>query len=142
MVPMSNHRLIALPNIVDGEGFCSCGCGMDCTQELLITLQAFVFAIERERGKKVRVLWHGARCKSKNNATPGAAMFSEHMTGNAADCVFEEMDGSRWRKIDSQAIAAIAITSGLWGGIGWRKYHPTPGHIHLDIRPGKKAVIW
>lgn len=142
MIPMSGLASVNLPNILDHEGFCECGCGKASSQELLVLLQAFVYMVERTRGKKVRVHWHGARCQSHNNEIPGSAKFSEHLNGQAADCKFEEYDGTRWHPIDSATIAAYAIGSGLWGGIGWKKYHPVPGHIHLDIRPGRKAVIW
>lgn len=139
---MHNHRLIELGNIMDGEGFCSCGCGTDSTPELLITLQAFTLVLSRERGKKIRVFWSGARCKAKNTATKGSAQYSLHLTGEAADCKFEEYDGMRWRKIPSGTVATSAVGCGLWGGIGYKKYQKTTGHVHLDIRAGKSPVVW
>ena len=139
---MTDHRLVELPNIVDGEGFCSCGCGKDSTPELLITLQASVFLMARERGKRIRVFWYGARCQAKNQATRGHADRSLHLDGEAADTHWEEYDGARWVKIPSQTVAAIMVGGGVWGGVGWNKYENTTKHTHLDLRDGKNPVIW
>lgn len=138
----TDHRLVELKNVLDNEGYCSCGCGKGCTPELLVTLQAFVYVLERKYGLKTRVFWSGARCQKKNDATKGAAQYSLHLTGEAADCRFEQYDGARWEKIPSVQVAALAISSGLWGGVGYKKYLPKPGHVHLDVRSGKNPVVW
>ena len=126
MIPMNGSTCVNLPNILDHEGFCECGCGKSSSQELLTTLQVFVWLVERNRGKKVRVHWHGARCQSHNAEIPGSAKFSEHLNGQAADCKFEEYDGARWLPIDSATIAAYAISFGLWVGSAGRNTTLSP----------------
>ena len=137
-------RQVECPNYSTTEGNCKCGCGMTMTGEIVLALQAFVRSLERMLGAQVRhLITSGARCKARNDATPGAAKDSRHTHGDAVDGYFEHSDdnGKHWHRMDSRDVALVAVKTGLFGGVGWMRYSRSSGIVHLDTRPGK-TVTW
>jgi len=86
--------------------------------ELLVELMD---AIEDRFGKKGIVLLSGHRSKDLNEITPGAARYSLHMLGWAADI--------RIPGYSSKAIKNFAVKLNV-GGVG---YYPSMGFVHVDI---------
>jgi len=137
------RRSVELPNYSTGEGACRCGCGLQMRDELVLALQSFVRVLERAWGAKVRhVITSGARCSAHNGTVPKSSPTSQHTTGNAADGHFEYCHNGGWHRIDSSDVAAAAVKSGLWGGVGHLQYAREGTYIvHLDLRAGP-AVTW
>ena len=136
------RRTVALPNYSEFEGDCRCGCGMAQDNDAMIIFQAFVFMLQRKYGcKVVHEETSGARCQ-KHNAAEGGASDSRHLHKDAFDSRFYKNIGGKRIRIPNREIAAAAIASGLFGGVGYMKYEKTGEDIvHLDCRPGA-LVQW
>lgn len=131
--------MVDLPNYRDDEGICACGCGKISGDEIMAAGQALCRILSRRyNGAGIRhLITSGARCKAKNEATIGSAQYSYHLVGAALDGTFwwREIPGrSAWAMIPCDEVARIAVASGLFGGVGWRKYNGA--FVHLDTRPG------
>jgi uncharacterized protein YcbK (DUF882 family) len=141
-----NRRIVPLHNFHALEGNCKCGCGMEVDPQLMLKLQAFIYILERTLNTEIQcIITSGARCIKHNTKTyNGIKTSSFHcgikrgdtpeMYGAAVDCVFKAKQGDEFVVLPKDAIAEYAITSGLFGGVGWKKYHPTLAQfIHLDL---------
>lgn len=133
------RRAVDLPNYRDDEGICSCGCGKASGDEIMMACQALCRILSRRyngAGIQHRITG-GARCKRKNEATIGSAQYSYHLIGAALDGTFWWRDipsGPAWAMIPCDEVAKVAVASGLFGGVGHRKYKEA--FVHLDTRPG------
>lgn len=80
---------------------------------------------------EARSVASGWRPRAVNAATPGAALFSKHMTGQAVDLHDPEGDLDEWCLANPQSLEAI----GLW------QEHPaaTKGWCHIQIVPPKSG---
>lgn len=139
-------RIIGLSNYAEKEGDCECGCGLKMTDDLVLALQAFNAILSRVYGCPVRhLVTSGARCAKRNAATPNSSPFSQHVLGLAADGYWEKKNthpaNNPYSQCLTENVAAEALRSGLFGGVGWKMYEGTSGIIHLDIRPGA-CVAW
>lgn len=136
------RRTVVLQNYAIDEGACKCGCGMQLQDELLLVQQAFNAVLSRAYGAPIRhVLTSGARC-AKHNAEVGGESDSQHVGGGATDGYWEYKHRGKWIRMEPQDVAAAAVKSGLFGGVGYRRYLKAGTNIvHLDIRPGP-AVVW
>lgn len=84
-----------------------------------------------ERFGEVRTVNSGWRPPTVNAATPGAAPFSKHMTGEAVDIADPEGDLDEWCLAHQDALVDI----GLW------LEHPasTKGWCHVQISPPRSG---
>ena len=138
---MNEKRLVMLENYGKTEGACQCGCGMNLDGRFLVRLQAFVYRLENLYGSDIRHrITSGARCKSRNDAIPGSAKYSQHLDGLAADGHFDRFVSGKWCHVPEADIAHNAIESRLFTGVGWKKYDSQ--FIHLDARPGQTIITW
>lgn len=139
------RRVVRCPNFAVDEGACSCGCGAGLEDAIVIGLQAIAFYFARRYGCEVQVrVSSGRRCKAKNDATPGSAMFSRHLTGEAADITVWQKVRGGWGQIPNSEVEQVARHSGLFGGVGYAKYAKEKQNlVHLDVRPGGfPPVTW
>lgn len=138
---MIEKRIVSLENYSQKEGNCTCGCGMVVEGSFMVRLQAFMYMLEAIYQEPVRHrMTSGSRCKAKNDATPGSAMFSQHLNGLAADGHFDRFSNGKWIEIPVGNVAKHAAGSRLFTGIGYEKYGRK--FIHLDARVGAKVVTW
>lgn len=142
-------RSIEMPNYSQGEGMCPDGCGEGLTDDLILRQQALVMILSRAYGSPVRhIMSSGARCLKHNRTLVDAkgkrisSDTSRHIGGGASDGVFEYFHGGKWHRIDNADVAAAAVKSGLFGGVGYRDYaRKGIDLVHLDNRPGP-CVTW
>ena len=134
---------IQLINYSEKEGDCQCGCGAELDHKLLITLQAFIFSLERLLDCKVRhIITSGSRCEAHNKKV-GGAKDSQHIKKLAVDGIFQKLENGKWIQIDNEIIARHAKDSRLFGGVGYFSYKKQGKNlVHLDIRPGNMVVMW
>lgn len=138
---MVEKRMVMLENYTNNEGDCQCGCGMKLESSFLVRLQAFVYLLELLYETEIRhLITSGARCKSRNDATPDSANFSQHLNGLAADGYFEKKVKGEWVRLTPMEVSSAAVKSRLFTGIGWIKYRNTI--VHLDARKGNVIVTW
>lgn len=145
MSTVSDRRVVELSNYRNDEGICSCGCRKESADVIMLSCQCLVRRLSRKYGGapvQHRVTG-GARCKAKNDATPGSARYSYHLVSAALDGTFWtlERETKAWAKIPCEVVAEEAKAMGIFGGIGWRKYRGAGDFIHLDVRPGQ-LVEW
>jgi hypothetical protein len=147
------RRMVALENYREDEALCRCGCGKDTAASLMIRCQAFIWILERIRGKQIQHRITGpARCEEhqrkvygitdEDKPTPG----SYHMgpdrkdgpgiPGHALDGNFWELNGDKWVRIPVKIVARLAKLAGLFGGVGWKAYGGE--FIHLDDGPARE----
>lgn len=140
---MNEKRRITLNNYRDGEGSCKCGCGLQLTDDMALTLQAFNAVLARAWGAPIRhIITSGARCLAHNRTLGNSSDTSRHINGTACDGHWEYQHNGAWHRIDSSDVALSAVRSGLWGGVGHLRYAREGSFIvHLDLRPGP-AVTW
>lgn len=139
---MNNRRTVSLENYSETEGRCKCGkCKVGLGDEIMVRLQAFIYRLENLYQCSIRhILTSGGRCKPHNKKVGGSPT-SQHPEGNAADGFFEMETGKNvWVKIPVADIAAQAIQSRLFTGIGYTLYKGE--FIHLDCRPTRIMAIW
>jgi len=158
---MSKEQVtVKLRNIYLHEALCRCKCGLRPSDLLLVCIQAFIYRLERKLGRKVRAIFSSmARCPG-HNADEGGTSDSRHTVigrigdgrPDASDCKFQVSDnGLSWTFLDSDFVAEEAIASGLFGGVGWKRYklpwtdrnkveHKPSRIIHIDCRPGPLAT--
>lgn len=134
-------RKVMLANYSDGEGQCKCGCGLQLKDDILLRLQAFIYRLENLYQCHIRhVINSGMRCEAHNKKV-GGSQTSQHLSGKAADGNFEMETGNDiWVKIPVADIAAQAIQSRLFTGVGYSLYKGE--FIHLDCRPTRIMAIW
>jgi len=151
---MSDRRQVDLPNFSNSEGACPCGCHELPGDEVMICAQALVFALSRKLGKRVQCrLSCGARCHKHDadvQAIEAAAgretsTDSQHPKLAAVDCTFWAQDEcGAWHQIDNTTVALLAISSGLFGGVGYLRYLKNRVNlVHLDVRhAGGTVATW
>jgi hypothetical protein len=144
---MTHRRMVRCKNFSPSEGRCKCGCGLESGDDIILRVQAFILMLERIHDAPVQFRITGpARCK-QHNADENGARDSRHLPkpedgcGDALDGTFwTKPAGKSWQLLDCRKVAAEAVTSCLFGGVGVRKYKYT--RIHLDGRPGLPVVEW
>jgi len=144
---MLNRVSVPLRNFRQGEGDCKCGCGKKLAPELLLRLQAFIYFLEAELGLPTRCnINSGARCIPHNTATyKGIPTPSFHVGksrglseiayefGAAADIHVEVCLHDKWITVDKSKLAAFAIATRLFGGVGWKIYGDSQNFVHVDL---------
>lgn len=137
------RRTIETENFSEREGECKCGCGMQLGDKIVLLLQAFVHVVERNVDAEVEcIINSGARCP-KHNKAEGGATDSRHLHGDAVDVIFRRRNGGVTVQIPNTVIAKLAISSGLFGGVGSIQYQRESRNlVHLDARPGDNVTVW
>lgn len=145
---MQSRRTVKLPNFHFKEGDCKCGmCGKPVAEDVMISLQAFIFQLERFFKTKIRCrITSGGRCEKHqrvaykildtNKPTPGSYHMGQSRSdvgqpSKAVDTEFEQLVNGEWEKIAKADIALLAIGSGLFNGVGHKAYSGEY-MVHLD----------
>lgn len=136
---MNNRRVVTFINYSDTETLCKCGCGAQTKDLLMTNLQAFLFILQNVYGQVRHRISSGARC-SKHNLKVGGSPSSQHLLGLAVDGNFDRRVSGKWQRIPTADIAALALASRLFTGIGWKMYDGK--FIHLDTRDGAAIATW
>src|SRR3972149_4600740 len=123
VLPLDQKRKIELPNFGITEGQCKCGCGLVLADRIVLKVQAFIFFLERKYGSKFRVITtSGARCQ-KHNKDEGGVPDSRHLYCDAIDGIFQyRTKAGTWTQLTNETAAKDAQSTGLFGGIGMKKY--------------------
>lgn len=145
--------MVALPNFSVDEAKCSCGCGKDADDRLMLRLQVFIFTLIEIWGCPVRCLITGpARCEenqrriygtNEGEPTPesyhlGPSRVDDGRPGVALDVVIQKLIGGAWLSVQKEHVANLASKSKLFGGIGWKSYGPEKSFVHLDLGPKRE----
>jgi hypothetical protein len=146
---VSEKRRVTLNNYRDNEGACQCGCGLQMTDDMVLSLQAFNGILARLYGAPIRhVDISGARCLKHNatlvdaNGNRISSDTSQHCAGIAADGHWQYQHHGKWQNIDPTDVAMAAVKSGLFGGVGYVRYMREGSNIvHLDLRPGPSPAL-
>lgn len=137
--------IVGMENFHSTELDCSCGCGKKTHPKLGLLLQAFIYILEAIYGTSVKCIVHsGARCKAKHSSiSDDETSFHMGLTrldegpGAAVDCHFEMLIAGKglpkWVVIPKNEVAKHAITSKLFGGVGWKIYPKIWRMVHLDM---------